>query len=75
MRGAGLLLFAAALAALVALVSYTPTTPASTTPMAAPVANLLGPLGATAADLLLQTFGFAASGASGAAAGVGHRAR
>src|ERR1700712_1740460 len=60
MRGAGLLLFAAALAALVALASYSGDDASFNNANARPVANLLGPLGATAADLLLQTFGFAA---------------
>jgi S-DNA-T family DNA segregation ATPase FtsK/SpoIIIE len=61
LRGAGLLLFAAALAALVALASYSGDDASFNNANARPVANLLGPLGATAADLLLQTFGFAAS--------------
>jgi S-DNA-T family DNA segregation ATPase FtsK/SpoIIIE len=60
LRGAGLLLFAAALAAFVALASYSGDDASFNNANARPVANLLGPLGATAADLLLQTFGFAA---------------
>jgi len=60
LRGAGLLLFAAALAALVALASYSGDDASFNNANARPVTNLLGPLGATAADLLLQTFGFAA---------------
>ncbi len=60
MRGAGLLLFIAALAALVALASYSGDDASFNNANARPVSNLLGPLGATAADLLLQTFGFAA---------------
>jgi S-DNA-T family DNA segregation ATPase FtsK/SpoIIIE len=60
LRGAGLLLFAAALAALVALASYSGDDASFNNANARPVSNLLGPLGATAADLLLQTFGFAA---------------
>src|ERR1700761_9671874 len=60
MRGAGLLLFVAALAALAALVSYSGDDASFNNANARPVSNLLGPLGATAADLLLQTFGFAA---------------
>ena len=60
LRGAGLLLFAAALAALVALVSYHSDDASFNNANARDVSNLLGPLGATAADLLLQTFGFAA---------------
>ena len=64
MRGAGLLLFAAALAALAALASYSGDDASFNNANARPVTNLLGPLGATAADLLLQTFGFAALAAS-----------
>ena len=60
MRGAGALLFAAALAALAALASYSRDDASFNNANARPVANLLGPLGATAADLLLQAFGFAA---------------
>jgi DNA segregation ATPase FtsK/SpoIIIE, S-DNA-T family len=60
MRGAGALLFAAALAALAALASYSGDDASFNNANARPVTNLLGPLGATAADLLLQTFGFAA---------------
>ena len=60
LRGAGLILFLAALAALVALVSYSGDDASFNNANARPISNLLGPLGATAADLLLQTFGFAA---------------
>ena len=60
MRGAGLVLFAAAMAALVALASYHGDDASFNNANGRPVSNLLGPLGATAADLLLQTFGFAA---------------
>ncbi len=60
MRGAGLILFAAALTALVALASYSGDDASLNNANARPVSNILGPLGATAADLLLQTFGFAA---------------
>ena len=60
LRGAGLLLFAAALAALVALVSFHSDDASFNNANARDVSNLMGPLGATAADLLLQTFGFAA---------------
>src|SRR5471032_952849 len=60
LRGAGLLLFAAALAALAALVSFHADDASFNNANARDVSNLLGPLGATAADLLLQTFGFAA---------------
>ena len=60
LRGAGALLFVAALAALAALISYSGDDASFNNANARPVGNLLGPLGATAADLLLQTFGFAA---------------
>ena len=60
MRGAGLMLFLAALAALAALASYSGDDASFNNANARPASNLLGPLGATAADLLLQTFGFAA---------------
>jgi S-DNA-T family DNA segregation ATPase FtsK/SpoIIIE len=60
LRGAGLILFAAAMAALVALASYRGDDASFNNANARPISNLLGPLGATAADLLLQTFGFAA---------------
>jgi DNA segregation ATPase FtsK/SpoIIIE, S-DNA-T family len=60
MRGAGLVLFAAAMAALVALASYHGDDASFNNANGRPVSNLLGPLGATAADLLLETFGFAA---------------
>src|SRR3954465_83697 len=60
MRGAGLLLFAGARAALVALATFHGDDASFNNANGREVANLLGPLGATAADLLLQTFGFAA---------------
>jgi DNA segregation ATPase FtsK/SpoIIIE, S-DNA-T family len=60
MRGAGLVLFAAACAALLALVSHHADDASLNNANGREVANLLGPLGAVAADLLLQTFGFAA---------------
>src|ERR1700744_231828 len=60
MRGAGLLLFAATCAALVALISHHADDAGLNNANGREVANLLGPLGAVAADLLLQTFGFAA---------------
>ncbi len=60
MRGAGLLLFAAALAALAALATFHADDASLNNANGREVANLLGPLGATAADLLLQAFGFAA---------------
>src|SRR3954465_13753832 len=60
MRGAGLLLFAGARAALVALATFHGDDASFNNANGREVSNLLGPLGATAADLLLQTFGFAA---------------
>src|SRR5579871_3124813 len=60
LRGAGLLLFAAACAALVALISHHADDASLNNANGRAVSNLLGPLGAVAADLLLQTFGFAA---------------
>jgi S-DNA-T family DNA segregation ATPase FtsK/SpoIIIE len=60
MRGAGLLLFLAACAALVALVSHHADDASLNNANGRDVANLLGPLGAVAADLLLQAFGIAA---------------
>jgi S-DNA-T family DNA segregation ATPase FtsK/SpoIIIE len=59
-RGAGLLVLAGAAAVLVALISYNPNDPSSDTATAREATNLLGPLGATAANILLQYFGFAA---------------
>ncbi len=60
MRGAGLLLFAVTCAALVALVTHHADDASLNNANGREVANLLGPLGAVAADLLLQTFGIAA---------------
>jgi S-DNA-T family DNA segregation ATPase FtsK/SpoIIIE len=60
LRGAGLLLMLAALAALVALATYSASDASLNNANLNPVGNWLGPLGATAADLLLQTFGIAA---------------
>ncbi|MGZ5929690.1 MAG: DNA translocase FtsK 4TM domain-containing protein, partial [Rhizomicrobium sp.] len=60
LRGAGLLLFAAACAALLALISHHADDASLNNANGRAVANFLGPLGAVAADLLLQTFGFAA---------------
>ncbi len=60
LRSSGLVLSGAALAALVALASYSGDDASFNNANGRPVSNLLGPLGATAADLLLQTFGFAA---------------
>jgi S-DNA-T family DNA segregation ATPase FtsK/SpoIIIE len=60
MRGAGLLLIVAAGAALLALLSYSADDASLNNANGRAVANLMGPFGATAADLLLETFGFAA---------------
>ena len=60
LRGAGLLLFVAACAALLALLSHHADDASLNNANGRAVSNLLGPLGAVAADLLLQTFGFAA---------------
>jgi len=60
MRGAGLLVLLAAAAVLVALVSYDPGDASLNNATDREVFNLMGPVGATAADLLLQFFGFAA---------------
>jgi len=60
MRGAGLLLLAAATAALLALVSYHSGDPSINNANGRDAANWMGPFGAVAADLLLQSFGFAA---------------
>ena len=60
MRGAGLALVLAAFAALLALVSYSADDASLNNANLRDVANWLGPLGAVAADLLLQIFGIAA---------------
>ncbi len=60
MRGAGLALMLAAGAALVALLSYSADDASLNNANLRDVSNLLGPLGAVAADLLLQIFGWAA---------------
>jgi S-DNA-T family DNA segregation ATPase FtsK/SpoIIIE len=60
LRGAGALLVIAALAALVALLSFNADDASLNNANGRAISNLLGPLGATAADLLLQTFGIAA---------------
>jgi S-DNA-T family DNA segregation ATPase FtsK/SpoIIIE len=59
-RGAGLLLVAAALAALAALISYNSGDPSINNANGREALNWMGPFGAVAADLLLQSFGFAA---------------
>ena len=60
LRGAGLLLFLCTAAALLALATYSPADPSLDNATANAPTNLLGALGAIAADLLLQTFGIAA---------------
>ncbi len=60
MRGAGLLVLFAAAAVLLALISYDSGDASLNNANGDDVYNLLGPIGATAADLLLQAFGFAA---------------
>src|SRR5215469_15472559 len=60
LRGAGGLLFVGGLAALVALLTHNANDPSLNNATGREVSNWLGPLGATAADLLLQAFGFAA---------------
>jgi DNA segregation ATPase FtsK/SpoIIIE, S-DNA-T family len=60
MRGAGLALVLAAFAALLALVSYSADDASLNNANLRDVGNWLGPLGAVAADILLQTFGIAA---------------
>jgi S-DNA-T family DNA segregation ATPase FtsK/SpoIIIE len=60
LRGAGALVLIAALAVTVALVSYSSGDPSLNNATGRPVDNWLGPLGATAADVLLQAFGIAA---------------
>src|SRR6201986_858295 len=60
LRGAGLVILLATLAVAVALVSYSSGDPSLNNATGRPVDNWLGPLGATAADVLLQAFGIAA---------------
>ncbi len=60
MRGAGLLVLLSVIAVLLALISYDSGDASLNNANGEEVANLLGPMGATAADLLLQAFGFAA---------------
>jgi S-DNA-T family DNA segregation ATPase FtsK/SpoIIIE len=60
MRGAGLLVLLATIAVLIALISYDSGDASLNNANGDEIANLLGPMGATAADLLLQAFGFAA---------------
>ena len=60
MRGAGVVLFLSTAAALLALVSYDSHDASLNNATGIEPSNLLGGLGATAADLLLQAFGIAA---------------
>ena len=60
MRGAGVVIVLATLAVTVSLATYSSTDPSLNNATGKPVSNWLGPLGATAADMLLQTFGIAA---------------
>src|SRR5471032_2747433 len=60
LRGAGLALLLAAAAALVALLTYSADDASLNNANLRDVSNWIGPLGAVAADLLLQVFGLAA---------------
>jgi len=60
LRGAGGLVLILSLAVGVALATYSSGDPSLNNATARPVDNWLGPLGATAADVLLQAFGIAA---------------
>jgi DNA segregation ATPase FtsK/SpoIIIE, S-DNA-T family len=60
LRGAGLVLVVAAAAALLALLSYSSDDASLNNANLRDASNWLGPLGAVAADLLLQIFGWAA---------------
>jgi S-DNA-T family DNA segregation ATPase FtsK/SpoIIIE len=60
LRGAGLMLVIAAAAALLALLSYSSDDASLNNANLRDTSNWLGPLGAVAADLLLQIFGWAA---------------
>ena len=59
-RGAGLILILAASAALLALISYNSFDPSLNNANGRVASNWMGPVGAVAADLLLQQFGLAA---------------
>jgi DNA segregation ATPase FtsK/SpoIIIE, S-DNA-T family len=59
MRGAGALVLIGMAALALALASYTPADASLDNATGHEVSNWLGPVGATAADLLLQAFGFA----------------
>ena len=60
MRGAGLLVLLGTLAVFAALISYNSADNSPNNATGGEISNLLGPVGATAGDLLLQAFGFAA---------------
>ena len=60
MRGAGLLVLLATVAVGLSLASYSPGDPSLNNATGRAASNWLGPLGATAADVLLQAFGIAA---------------
>jgi S-DNA-T family DNA segregation ATPase FtsK/SpoIIIE len=60
LRGAGLLVLLTAAAVLVAFMSYNPLDASPNNATGREATNLLGPVGAIAADILLQFFGFAA---------------
>jgi len=60
LRGAGAALFLASVAGFAALLSYSANDASLNNASSGEASNLLGGLGATAADLLLQTFGLAA---------------
>src|SRR5882724_2443374 len=60
MRGAGVVLFLCTSAALIAVLSYDSRDASLNNATGVEPSNLLGGLGATAADLLLQAFGIAA---------------
>ena len=74
LRGAGAILFVGSVAALVALATYNANDPSLNNATGGGSTNLLGGLGATAADLLLQTFGIAALAALAPPAVWGARA-
>jgi len=74
LRGAGAMLFLGSVAALVALATYNANDPSLNNATGGGSTNLLGGLGATAADLLLQTFGIAALAALAPPAVWGARA-
>ncbi len=60
LRGAGLLVLLATLAMGIALATYSSSDPSLNNATGKATSNWLGPLGATAADMLLQAFGIAA---------------